>query len=214
MKARAILFDLDGTLADTAPDLAQALAALRPAESPKWDMDAVRKATPAGTRALLRLALGITPASPNYDSERQAFLRHYERLIGAGTVLLPGMGEVLAELARRAIPWGVVTNKPEALARRVLAALGLADTAACLIGGDTTGHMKPHPAPLIEACARLGRKPGDCVYVGDDARDVEAARAAGLRAFAVAFGYASADEARAFGADAVLMSAREILTLA
>lgn len=213
MKPKAVLFDLDGTLADTAPDLALALTALQKPGSAPVDMAKVREATAIGTQALLTLGLGITPSSRDYEDTRRAFLGHYERLIGTAAFLTPGMADVLKTLAARGLPWGVVTNKPEILALRVLQALGLGDTSACLVGGDTTEHRKPHPDPLLSACGRLGLAPQECVYIGDDQNDIIAAHAAGMRGFAAAFGYTSYEEASRWAADAVLAQPGELLAL-
>ncbi|MHB8253605.1 MAG: HAD family hydrolase [Acidiferrobacter sp.] len=212
MKVRAILFDLDGTLADTAPDLALALEALRAPDAPRLDQARVRAATAVGTEALLRLALDLTPTALHYEQTRAAFLAHYDRLIGQATVLTLGMTMVLQTLAARGLPWGIVTNKPEALAQRVVTALGLDSQAVCLVGGDTTAHPKPHPDPLLYACALIGVDPTHCVYVGDDHGDILAAHAAGMPGFAVGFGYASLEEARTWGADALLSVPADLLT--
>jgi len=211
VKVDAVLFDLDGTLADTAPDLKLALEAIRPATAPALDQAAVRVATAVGTVALLRLGLGLTPDMPAYETARIAFLAQYEALIGQATVLNPGMAEVLALLAVHTVPFGVVTNKPEALATRVLTALGLDTRAACLIGGDTTPQPKPHPGPLLEACRRLGVTPHRTIYVGDDKRDIEAAHAAGMPGLAAVFGYTRLAEARLWGADALLLQPEDLL---
>ena len=211
MKVDAVLFDLDGTLADTAPDLALALQAVRNPGLPALAVESVRKATAVGTEALLYLGLGITPSDPLYEKTRAAFLGHYDRLIGQATVLTPGMGEVLQTLAAEGLPWGIVTNKPEGLARRVLKALGLFDASACLVGGDTAKRPKPHPDPLLYACQHLGLPAHRCVYIGDDPGDMIAARRAGMPGLAAAFGYASADEARTWDADGLLSTPGDLL---
>lgn len=211
MKVDAVLFDLDGTLADTAPDLALALQAIRDPGLPPLAVADVRKATAVGTEALLSLGLGMTPHDDLYEKTRTAFLDHYHRLIGQATVLTPGMAMVLQVLAAQGLPWGIVTNKPEALARRVIKALGLEDASACLVGGDTAARPKPHPDPLLCACQRLGLEPGRCVYIGDDSGDIIAARRAGMPALAAAFGYTSAQEAQSWGADGLLSAPGDLL---
>lgn len=211
MKVDAVLFDLDGTLADTAPDLALALQAVRDPGLPPLPVADVRKATAVGTEALLYLGLGMTPSDSLYEKTRVAFLDHYHRLIGQATVLTPGMATVLQALAAQGLPWGIVTNKPEALARRVIKALGLEDASACLVGGDTAARPKPHPDPLLYACQSLGLEPGRCVYIGDDSGDVSAARSAGMPVLAAAFGYASAQEAQSWGADGLLSAPGDLL---
>ncbi len=212
MTRDAVLFDLDGTLADTVPDLALALEALRPPGSPPMDTGRVRHATAVGTAALLREGLGLEPGMADYEATRQAFLGHYQRLIGTATELNAGMAEVLDALEARDLPWGVVTNKPEHLASRVLAALGLAGRARCLVGGDTLTRRKPHPDPLLHACRLLGITPDRGVYIGDDQGDIEAAHAAGMPALAVAFGYADLNEAKLWGADGLLRTPADLLT--
>ncbi len=211
MKYDVVLFDLDGTLANTAPDLALALEALRAPGSPPLDRERIRRATAIGTRALLWEGLGIEPGMAGYEAARGAFLAHYDRLIGQATELNPGIAPVLDTLDDRGLPWGVVTNKPERLARRVLEALDLHGRARCLVGGDTAARSKPHPDPLLHACALLGVAPARCVYVGDDQGDVEAARAAGMPALAAAFGYATPEEAAGFGADGLLATPADLL---
>ncbi len=211
MKRDVVLFDLDGTLANTAPDLALALEALRAPGSPPLDQDRIRRATAVGTRALLWEGLGIAPDADGYEAARGAFLAHYDRLIGQATELNPGIAAVLDALDERGLPWGVVTNKPEHLAQRVLAALHLLGRARCLVGGDTAARAKPYPDPLLHACALLGVAPARCVYVGDDQGDVDAARAAGMSALAVAFGYAPPEEAAGFGADGLLATPADLL---
>jgi phosphoglycolate phosphatase len=207
----AVLFDLDGTLANTAPDLALALMALRPPGSPPVDPERVRRATAVGTVALLREGLGLEPDMADYEATRAAFLAHYQRLIGTATEPNAGMIEVLDALEARGLPWGVVTNKPEHLAARVLAALGLNGRARCLVGGDTLARRKPYPDPLLHACRLMGIAPDRCIYVGDDEGDIEAAHAAGMPGLAVAFGYAPPDEARRWGADGLLITPAELL---
>ncbi|WP_298135380.1 phosphoglycolate phosphatase [Acidiferrobacter sp.] len=206
-----VLFDLDGTLANTAPDLALALDAVRAPGSPPLDRERVRRATAVGTTALLREGLGIEPNAPDYEAVRAAFLGHYQRLIGTATELIPGMAEVLAALNEQGLPWGIVTNKPAHLASRVLSALGLTGHARCLVGGDTLARCKPDPDPLLHACALLRVAPDRCLYVGDDEGDIVAAHRAGMPALAVAFGYATPGEAERWGAEGLLMAPADLL---
>ena len=206
-----VLFDLDGTLADTAPDIAQALNSLRAEQGrAPLDLAAVRAQTPFGSEALLALALDIGPADADYALARRKFLTRYADSIGQATVTFPGMRETLAALETGGRLWGVVTNKPEDLALRVLEGLQLAHRAACLIGGDTAPRRKPHPDPLWLACERLGCAPERAVYVGDDHTDILAARAAGMPGLLALFGYAPED-ARNWDADGLLAAPADLL---
>ncbi|MDA8390446.1 MAG: phosphoglycolate phosphatase [Gammaproteobacteria bacterium] len=207
-----VLFDLDGTLADTAPDLALALDSLRADRGlAPLDLAAVRAQTPYGTEALLALALGLRPDDRHYEAVRRDFLARYAGCIGTATVAFPGVADTLAALEASGRLWGVVTNKPEELAARVLEGLRLAGRPGCLIGGDTARRRKPHPDPLWLACERLGRRPAEAVYVGDDHTDILAARAAGMPGLVALFGYAPADAAH-WGADGVLPTPAALLT--
>jgi phosphoglycolate phosphatase len=185
---KAVLFDFDGTLADTAPDLAGALNAMRGKRGlAPLDAAIVRPYASMGARGLLRIGFAMTPEHPGYEPMKSEFLERYAQAICEETRLFPGMDELLAGLERRAIAWGIVTNKATRLTERILPQLGV--TPACVVCGDSTPHLKPHPAPLLLAARQLELAPADCLYVGDDLRDVQAARAAGMRCAAVAWGY-------------------------
>jgi N-acetyl-D-muramate 6-phosphate phosphatase len=189
---RAVLFDLDGTLADTAADLGAAVNRLRAARGlPDVSPGEVRAHASSGARGLLRVGLGVNPGDPDYESMRDAFLAHYAERVCAETRLFPGIAELLEELSARGIKWGIVTNKAMRFTDPIVAALGVSPD--CVVCGDTTPHSKPHPAPLLHAAERLGLAPGDCCYLGDDLRDVQAAHAAGMRAIAVQYGYHGID---------------------
>jgi 2-phosphoglycolate phosphatase len=186
--SQAVLFDFDGTLADSAPDLAAAVNRMRTQRGLEaLPVEATRGYVSTGARGMLRVGFGMTPDDPAYAAMREEFLALYAEAICVHTRLFNGMPEVLAELARRSIAWGIVTNKAMRLTERIVPALGL--TPACVVGGDSTPHLKPHPAPLLLAAERLGLPPGECTYVGDDLRDIQAARAAGMRCIAVDYGY-------------------------
>jgi 2-phosphoglycolate phosphatase len=186
--SRAVLFDFDGTLADSAPDLAAALNRMRvKRDLQPLSVESTRPYVSMGARGMLRVGFGMTPQDAGYGAMREEFLRLYSDAICVHTRLMSGMAELLAELGRRSIAWGIVTNKALGLAERIVPALGLAP--ACVVGGDSTPHLKPHPAPLLLAAEKLGLRPIDCIYVGDDLRDVQAARAAGMRSIAVDYGY-------------------------
>ncbi|MBJ9617548.1 phosphoglycolate phosphatase [Burkholderia multivorans] len=186
----AVLFDLDGTLADTAPDLAAAVNKMQRVRGlPETPLDALRRLASAGARGLLGGAFGITPETPGYDAMRDEFLANYAADICVQTTLFPGIAEVLDELEARGVRWGIVTNKAMRLTAPLVELLGLASRAACVVGGDTTPHSKPHPAPLLHAAGLLGLAPDRIVYVGDDLRDIQAGYAAGMATVAAAYGY-------------------------
>lgn len=186
--AQAVLFDLDGTLADTAPDLAAALNRLRADQGlAPLPLEQVRPFASAGARGLVHVGFDAKPGDSEYDALREAFLEFYRERPCVDTRLFPGIPELLAEFARRSIAWGVVTNKATRFTERIIATLKLAP--ACVVCGDTTPHLKPHPAPLLHAAGLLALPPERCLYLGDDLRDIQGARAAGMRAVAVDWGY-------------------------
>lgn len=186
----AVFFDLDGTLADTAPDLGAALNHLL-AEHGREPLphSVLRPHVSAGARGLLRVGFGIEPDHPGYASLRERFLDIYEQALCEHTALFAGMDTLLAALEAKGIAWGVVTNKPERFTLPLMAALGLAGRAAAIVGGDTTAKAKPDPLPLLHACTAAGVAARASAYVGDDLRDIQAGRAAGMRTFAAAWGY-------------------------
>ncbi len=190
----AVLFDLDGTFADTAPDLAAALNYTRATRQlPPLSLDIVRTQASHGSRGLLKLGLDVEPGAPDYEALRDVFLDYYARHICVHTRLFPGMAELVSDLERRDIKWGIVTNKPHRYTLPLMQALGYADRAACLISGDTCANAKPHPAPMLKACEILGVAPGHCLYLGDDLRDMQAANAAAMRGIIACYGYVSCD---------------------
>jgi len=193
LAVRAVLFDLDGTLADTAGDLANAVNAVRHDRGlPPVPVDAVRLHASSGARGMLGAGMGVTPDHPDYPLLRDAFLAHYAAGLARTTRLFDGVDALLSALDARAIRWGVVTNKAERFTRPVTAALGLAARTSVIVSGDTTPHAKPHPAPLLHAAALLDVDAADCVYVGDDLRDVEAGNAAGMATLVAMYGYVGA----------------------
>ncbi len=207
----AVLFDLDGTFADTAPDLGRAVNAMRAARGlapvPLAD---TRRVTSLGARGLLGVGFGIGPEHADYLAMRDEFLRIYEDNLCCDTALFPGMAELIDRLEQRSITWGIVTNKAERFAKPLMQQLGYATRAACIIGGDTTGHMKPHPAPVLAAATAIHIAPQSCVYVGDDERDIQAGRAAGMRTVAVRFGYLNGSSPDLWGADVIVSTPAEI----
>ena len=209
---RAVLFDLDGTFADTAPDLGNAINLMRAARGlDPVPLSATRPVTSMGARGLLGVGFGIAPGAQDYDAMRAEFLELYETNICVYTDLFPGMAELVEALEARNLPWGIVTNKAEYLAKPLLERLGYGKRAACIIGGDTTGKLKPDPAPLLAASRTIATAPGSCLYVGDDLRDVQAGKAAGMRTVAVRYGYLNSSDPGAWGADAVVDHPRELL---
>jgi N-acetyl-D-muramate 6-phosphate phosphatase len=202
----AVLFDLDGTLVDSAPDLAGAANDLRAARGlAPLPYGVLRPMVGAGARGMVGAAFGVAPGAPEYETLRDDFLARYERRLLQETAVFAAMEPVLARLEAAALPWGIVTNKALRFAAPLVAGLALQHRAAVLIGGDSTPHAKPHPAPLLEAARQLGVLPAHCVYVGDDHRDVVAGRAAGMQTLAAAWGYLGNGEAiGAWGADAVI----------
>jgi phosphoglycolate phosphatase len=215
VKARttqAVLFDLDGTLADTAPDLAYALNCMRISRQlAALPVAATRAYTSMGARGLLGVGLDVTPEHPEYETMRDEFLEIYAANLCRETRLFPGMPELLDELERRGLKWGIVTNKAERYTHPLLKLLGIDHRAACVIGGDTTGKTKPDPAPLFAATARMGIAPRDCIYVGDDRRDVQAGRAAGMKTIVVKFGYLHGNDPETWEADAMIDTPGELL---
>lgn len=205
VKPRAMLFDLDGTLADTAPDLAAAANAMRIARGLEpAPFDGLRQVASHGARGLLRVAFGMAPDDTDYEAMRVEFLARYEAALAVHTRLFDGVPEVLDALDRHDIPWGIVTNKAMRFTDPLTKLLGLAGRAGAIVSGDTTPFTKPHPASLMHAAHLLSLPPSDCVYVGDDLRDIEAGRAAGMRTIAAAWGYCGATAPTQWQADAVL----------
>ncbi|MDZ4202794.1 MAG: HAD-IA family hydrolase [Gallionella sp.] len=191
---KAVLFDLDGTFADTAPDLAAALNHTRATRQlPPLALEIIRPQASHGSRGLLKLGFDIAPDAPDYDSLRDIFLDYYERNICTHTTLFPGMDELIAEIEGRDIKWGIVTNKPHRYTVPLMQALGYAERADCLVSGDTCPQSKPHPAPMFKACEIIGVEPEHCLYLGDDLRDMQAANAAAMRGIIASYGYVGSD---------------------
>lgn len=208
-----VLFDLDGTLLDTAPDLAAALNRLRRERgAPEVPFARIRPTVSHGSPGMLKAGFGIDADHPLYAELNQRFLALYQEFIAVETALFPGMAEVLAHLEARAIPWGIVTNKPGFLTEPLLKALGLWTRAACVVSGDTLDKRKPDPEPLWYACKQAGVDPGRSLYVGDAERDVQAGNRAGMIALAAAFGYLDPeDRPHEWGAAGVLSRPADLL---
>lgn len=209
---RAVLFDLDGTLADTAPDMARTVNLLRDRRGlAPVPLAQVRPHVSRGARGMICSAFGITPEHGDFISLREEFLDTYGDNLCVDTCLFPGMDELLAGLEARGIAWGVVTNKYERFARPLIDGLGLGARASVVVGGDTCARAKPYPDPLLYAAGRLAVDPREALYVGDDERDVQAARAAGMPVLAASYGYlGDGPPVEAWGADGVVESAGAI----
>jgi phosphoglycolate phosphatase len=207
-----ILFDFDGTLADTAPDLGAAAnrqrirAGLEP-----LPLEVLRPYSSAGARGLLRCALNLMPTDEAYEAHRVQFLKDYEAAMTVDTCLFDGVPELLAQIKDEGMAWGIVTNKATYLATPIVQALGLAQDCAVLVCGDTTAHSKPHPLPLLHAAQQAGYDVERCLYVGDDLRDIQAAQAAGMPSIAAAYGYCGPEHPpETWQADHCAYSAREM----
>ena len=210
---KAILFDLDGTLADTAPDLAGAMNRLRIArglEPTPYEM--LRPVASAGARGLIGAAFGLQPGDDGYDELRDTFLANYEQALVEDSKLFDGIPTLLDALASRGVRWGVVTNKAARFTEPLVPLIGL-QHASCIISGDTTPHSKPHPEPLLEAARRLQLAPSQCWYVGDDLRDVQAGRAAGMVTIAAGWGYCGHAEPATWNADELIDAPLDLLRL-
>lgn len=209
----AVLFDLDGTFADTAPDLGAALNHVRSLHKlPPLPVAITRLQASHGSAGLLKLGFNIEPDSAKFPPLRDAFLAYYSANICVHTTLFPGMTELINILEQRGLPWGIVTNKPHRFTVPLMQALGYDQRAACLVSGDTCAHAKPHPAPLLHAARSMNVAPQRCLYLGDDKRDIEAGRAAGMKSFIALFGYIDPKaDLNVWQADAAIASPLELL---
>jgi 2-phosphoglycolate phosphatase len=210
---RAILFDLDGTLADTAPDLAAAVNLLRTERGMAPTPYALLRPTAsAGARGMIGAAFGLAPGDDGYETLRVQWFDHYQAAMAVHSTLFGGVVELIDGIVDAGVAWGIVTNKPARFTDPLLPQIGL-EHAGCVVSGDTTAHAKPHPAPLFEAARRLGIAPEQCWYVGDDRRDIEAGRAAGMVTVACNWGYCGALEPVHWGADYQLDTPADLLAL-
>ncbi len=210
---QGVLFDLDGTLLDTAPDLIHACntavveAGLEPQALPS-----LRPMISGGAYAMLKLTLNANARKADLDSLEERMLSIYRENIAVHTQFFDGMGDVLDELESRGISWGIVTNKLSCFTDPLLESLGLHTRSGCVISGDTLPEMKPHPMPMLEACRRIGRSPTACVYIGDARRDIEAGKNAGMATLAALYGYIPEnDPPHAWGADGLLHQPSDLL---
>lgn len=210
---KAVLFDLDGTLADTAPDLAAAVNLMRSRRGLEpAPYLSLRPFASAGARGLIGAGFQVTPEDAEFEDMRLEFLANYESAIAVHSKLFKGVHELLSGLESLGVVWGIITNKAARFTAPLIPQIGL-DHAACVISGDTTSFAKPHPEPLFEAARRIQIQASECWYVGDDLRDIQAAKAAGMSSIAAAWGYCGATEPTHWKADAILDSPLELLEL-
>jgi 2-phosphoglycolate phosphatase len=211
---QAILFDLDGTLADTAPDLAAAVNQLRSVRGLlPAPYEQLRPVASAGARGLVGAAFGLKPGDDGYDELRSGFLDNYAAALAVKTRLFDGITALLDGLRKSGLQWGIVTNKAARFTDLLIPQIDGLEDAGCIISGDTTSHSKPHPAPLLEAARRLSLAPHNCWYVGDDLRDIQAGRAAGMTTVAAAWGYCGDAAPATWEADALSGTPLELLDL-
>ena len=212
-----VLFDLDGTLVDTAPDLGHALnlQLKRHGKSP-LAYEAIRTFASHGSRGLVGLGFGITPQDNNFIEMRDEYLSIYDTVYTRSPVLLPGIADLLQAIEKKGLKWGIVTNKPRRFTVGLIESMGLnlQNRAACIVCGDDAPQPKPSPATLLMACSQIGVKPENCVYVGDAERDVIAGKAAGMQTVVALFGYIDAtDKPAEWSADAIINTPIELLDL-
>ena len=210
---RTVLFDLDGTLADTAPDLADALNKVRKQHGlGPMSYDLIRPIVSHGANALIYLSFELAPGDDGFNEIREELLDIYRENIANKTRLFPGMETVLEKIESNGLNWGIVTNKPGWLTEPLLRELELDQRAACIVSGDTTSKRKPDPEPMLFACQLAGSNSRECLYIGDAERDIEAGRRAGMTTLAALFGYiGEQDQPGQWGADGMIEQPQEIL---
>jgi N-acetyl-D-muramate 6-phosphate phosphatase len=215
MRLRAVLFDMDGTLLDSAPDFIAVAQAMRAARNlPPIDAQLIRQQISGGARAMVAGAFAMNPEAEGFEALRQEFLERYQEHCAVLTRPFDGIEQLLADIEQAKLIWGVVTNKPLRYAEPIMQQLGLAQRSAILICPEHVTHSKPHPEPMLLACARLGLEPASVLFVGDDLRDIESGRAAGTRTAAVRYGYIHHDDnPDHWGADAVVNHPCELRAL-
>jgi 2-phosphoglycolate phosphatase len=212
---KGVFFDLDGTLADTAPDLVAAANQLLIARNlaPK-QYEVLRPCASAGARGLIGGAFGIDPDHPDFIPLRDEFFANYEKALLVNSVLFEGVDHLLDQLDGAKLPWGIVTNKSERFTNPLTDLMGLRQRAASTVSGDTTPYSKPHPEPILHAARIANIDPSNSVYVGDDIRDIVAGKAAGMKTIAAAYGYCGCEEPpEAWGADYLVRHPKELLQI-
>lgn len=211
----AVLFDLDGTLIDSAPDLGAAADKMRTDRGmPSLPLADYRPMAGAGARGMLGVAFNIAPGHADFEMLKEEFFTNYEACMTERTYAFEGVANLIAQLDQAGLKWGVVTNKSERFTLPLTRAMPLFNTAQTIVGGDTTPHAKPHPAPLLEAARQIGVPPERCLYVGDDERDIIAGRAAAMPTVAAAYGYLGAmSDTAHWNADATIATPAALLPL-
>jgi phosphoglycolate phosphatase len=214
-RPKAVLFDLDGTLIDSAPDLGAAADKMRTDRGlPSLEYALYRPVAGSGARGMLHVAFGMTEAHADYEDFKNEFLNNYQQAMTVKTTVFSGVTDMLAALQAMGLRWGVVTNKSQRFTIPLSQHMDLFKTAGAVVSGDTTPHAKPHPAPLFEGARLLDLPPGDCWYVGDDERDIVAGKAAGMVTVAANYGYLGVEtEVLHWGADFVIHHPMELVDL-
>lgn len=212
---QAVLFDLDGTLIDSAPDLGAAADAMRTARGmPSLPLEMYRPMAGAGARGMLGVAFGLTPEAPEFATLREEFFCNYEARMTRSTIVFDGVAQLVNNLQQRGLRWGIVTNKSQRFTNPLVASIADFSSAAVVVSGDTTPHSKPHPEPLLFAARSLGVLPAQCLYVGDDERDIQAGKSAGMATVAATYGYlGSQTDTSRWAADAEINSPTQLLQL-
>ena len=210
-----VFFDLDGTLADTAPDLVAATNQLLSARNlPLKPYEQLRPCASAGARGLIGGAFGIDTKHPDFIALRDEFFANYEKALFVHSKLFDGMEHLLHQLESAQLPWGIVTNKSERFTNPLIKLMGLSQRSASTVSGDTTPHSKPHPEPILHAARIANLDPNKSLYVGDDIRDIIAGKAAGMKTVAAAYGYCGCEEPpEAWGADFIIQTPQELLQI-
>lgn len=209
---KAVLFDLDGTLVDTAPDMAAALnRLLRKNNQSELPFSAIRNHVSKGALALVQLGFGETLAEDRLNELREHYLQEYADALCQETNAFTGMEPLLTALEEKSVPWGIVTNKPGWLTEPLLEQLGLLQKTDCVVSGDSLPHRKPHPEPILHACSKLNCLPNATVYIGDDERDIIAGNKAGTKTVVAAYGYILANETpNTWGANAIVNDVNQL----
>ena len=211
---KAVLFDLDGTLIDSAPGLGYAADSMRTRRGmPSLPLACYRPLAGAGARGMILIALGQTTSSPDYDNLKEEFFLAYEECMLSHCELFPEVADMICGLEQQGLKWGIVTNKSKRFTVPIVDSIKLFSKVQAVVSGDSTAHTKPHPEPLFEAARLLGISPVDCIYIGDDKRDIDAAKAAGMPGYAAMWGYLGEHHPQSWQADIYLKSPGDLLAI-